>query len=262
MRLLSLLLLLSPASSFTFSQPPQFRLGGTCGGESTLPSPSLSSTSLPATSSSFLTAAQLDALSPSVGRTPFYAYSRPGLEASAASALRFPNAYGLTVRYAMKACPTLGILRVFREAGIKVDASSVFEVTRALRAGYEYGDISLSTQELSGEFVEMVEKGLKLNCCSLNQLRQFGEAFKGTGKKCGIRINPGVGSGGFSKSTTGFSKTNVGGPTSSFGIWVGSVEDGTVKQIVEEYGIEVERIHTHIGSGSDPEVWKQVAVKR
>jgi diaminopimelate decarboxylase len=77
----------------------------------------------------------------------------------------------------------------------------------------------------------------------------------------GIRINPGVGSGGFSKSTTAFSKTNVGGPSSSFGIWYSLVDDGTVPGIVDKYGLTVERIHTHIGSGSDPEIWQQVASK-
>ena len=76
-----------------------------------------------------------------------------------------------------------------------------------------------------------------------------------------MRVNPGVGSGGFSASTTGFSKTNVGGPSSSFGIWHEFVTDGTVPSIVEKYGLEVERIHTHIGSGSDPSIWQQVATK-
>ena len=76
-----------------------------------------------------------------------------------------------------------------------------------------------------------------------------------------MRVNPGVGSGGFSASTTGFSKTNVGGPTSSFGIWHELVENGTVPDIVDKYGLTVERIHTHIGSGSDPVIWQQVATK-
>lgn len=31
--------------------------------------------------------------------------------------------------------------------------------------------------------------------------------------------------------------------------------------IVEKYGLVVERIHTHIGSGSDPVIWQQVATK-
>jgi len=111
---------------------------------------------------------------------------------------------------------------------------------------------------MGAEFINM---GVKINACSISQLERIGQAFPNTSQKVGIRINPGVGSGGFSSSTTTFSKTNVGGPTSSFGIWHTLVTDGTVPGIVEKYGLEVERIHTHIGSGSDPNVWQQVAAK-
>ena len=31
--------------------------------------------------------------------------------------------------------------------------------------------------------------------------------------------------------------------------------------MVEKYGLDVERVHTHIGSGSDPKVWQEVAKK-
>lgn len=96
---------------------------------------------------------------------------------------------------------------------------------------------------------------------SISQLMRYGQHYADSDKTIGIRINPGVGSGGFSSSTTLFSKTNVGGPSSSFGIWHELVTDGTVSAIVEKYGLTVERIHTHIGSGSDPTVWQQVAFK-
>ena len=233
-------------------------------------SPSSSSSSLAASAapvvggppparSNFLTPEQLHSFSSSL-QTPYYCYSAPVLQQSARAALSFPSAYGITVRYAMKACPTLAVLQLFHAEGIKIDASSVFEVERAIRAGYKYEDISLSTQELGPEFVELVRKGVKLNACSLSQLSRYGEAFPNhPTMKVGIRINPGVGSGGFSSSTTGFSKTNVGGPASSFGIWNGSVSDGTVNSIIKQYGISVDRIHTHIGSGSDPAIWESVA---
>ena len=55
----------------------------------------------------------------------------------------------------------------------------------------------------------------------------------------------------------GTNRTNVGGPASSFGIWKEDIEEA--KRACAEYGLKVERIHTHIGSGSDPEVWKTVA---
>lgn len=130
-----------------------------------------------------------------------------------------------------------------------------------MQNGIPAENISLSTQELPSNFAELMDMGVKVNACSVSQLERIGEHYAGTGQKVGVRVNPGVGSGGFSKSTTGFSKTNVGGPSSSFGIWHETVEDGTVPGIVEKYGLVVERIHTHIGSGSDPKIWQQVATK-
>ena len=41
-------------------------------------------------------------------------------------------------------------------------------------------------------------------------------------------------------------KTNVGGPSSSFGIW--HELKSNVKAIAEKYGLKIKRIHTHIGS--------------
>lgn len=195
------------------------------------------------------------------GTTPLYAYSLEKLNDHANMCLAFPNAYGLTVRYAMKACPNKAILQFFNSKGIQIDASSGYEVRRAIAAGIPPENISLSTQELPSDFAELVDMGIKLNACSISQLERFGQHYANQNKKVGIRVNPGVGSGGFSSSTTSFSKTNVGGPTSSFGIWYTFVEDGTVPDIVQKYGLEVERIHTHIGSGSDPSIWQAVAKK-
>lgn len=213
------------------------------------------------TESVFLTPESAKSCIDVAGGTPLYAYSMDKLNKAADDCLAFPNAYGLTVRYAMKACPNGAILKLFNKKGIHIDASSGYEVRRAMENGIPPENISLSTQELPADFAELVDMGVKINACSISQLERFGKHYAGTGQKVGVRVNPGVGSGGFSKSTTGFSKTNVGGPSSSFGIWHALVEDGTVPDIVEKYGLTVERIHTHIGSGSDPEIWQQVATK-
>jgi len=203
----------------------------------------------------------LEAIRAAGGTTPLYAYSLEKLEEAADACLAFPNAFGLTVRYAMKACPNGAILKYLNGRGVHIDASSGFEVRRAMANGIPPENISLSTQELPHDFADLVDMGVKLNACSISQLERFGSHYANTGQKVGIRVNPGVGSGGFSKSTTGFSKTNVGGPSSSFGIWHEYMTDGTVPSIVNKYGLVVERIHTHIGSGSDPDIWQQVAVR-
>jgi diaminopimelate decarboxylase len=95
--------------------------------------------------------------------SPVYAYSLEKLEESADACLAFPNEYGLTVRYAMKACPNSSILKYFNSKGINIDASSGFECRRAMSAGIPAENISLSTQELPADFEELVKMGVKVN---------------------------------------------------------------------------------------------------
>ena len=180
--------------------------------------------------------------------TPVYVYDMASLQANAAEVLAFPNAFGLTARYAMKASPNAAILKLFSAAGLHIDASSGHEVHRALAAGVPAAHISLSSQELPDDFAELYAAGIEINACSLSQLQRFGEACPG--RAIGLRFNPGSGSG-------GNNRTNVGGPASSFGIWHEWID--TVKALVERYQLKVVRIHTHIGSGSDPAVWQKIS---
>src|SRR5512134_795404 len=78
--------------------------------------------------------------------TPCYVYDRAGLEAAARRALAFPAPFGFTLRYAMKANSSRGVLRVFRDLGLSIDASSDHEVERALRAGFAPASIQLTSQ--------------------------------------------------------------------------------------------------------------------
>ncbi|MEN9653038.1 MAG: Diaminopimelate decarboxylase [Verrucomicrobiota bacterium] len=180
--------------------------------------------------------------------TPCYVYDEATLSAQADAMLAFPNAFGLTVRFAMKACPNAAILKLFAAKGLHFDASSGWEVRRAMHAGVPADRISLSSQELPDDFVDLLNKGAHVNACSLQQLRRIGQALPG--HEIGLRFNPGRGSG-------GNGKTNVGGPDSSFGIWHEWADEA--QAIVREHGLKVVRIHTHIGSGSDPVVWQEVS---
>ncbi|MDR1817906.1 MAG: diaminopimelate decarboxylase [Puniceicoccales bacterium] len=188
--------------------------------------------------------------------TPCFVYSQPALERRADAALAFPNAFGLTARFAMKALPNAAVLRLFDRRGLHFDASSGFEARRAILAGVAPAKISLSTQELPADIAALLDAGVTVNACSLSQLERLGEAARrragtGTPLEIGIRVNPGRGSGG-----TG--KTNVGGPDASFGVWHEYLGDALA--LAAGAGLRVTRLHTHIGSGSDPLVWQQVAV--
>eukprot|EP00316_Scyphosphaera_apsteinii_P011813 CAMPEP_0119310704 /NCGR_PEP_ID=MMETSP1333-20130426/19786_1 /TAXON_ID=418940 /ORGANISM="Scyphosphaera apsteinii, Strain RCC1455" /LENGTH=429 /DNA_ID=CAMNT_0007314935 /DNA_START=142 /DNA_END=1431 /DNA_ORIENTATION=+ len=183
--------------------------------------------------------------------SPVFVYDEATLRQQAKAALAFPNAYGVIVRFAMKACPNAAVLQIFDELGLHIDASSGYEVRRAIAAGIAPERMSLSSQELPDDLDELLKLGIKFNACSLRQLCAFGKLRRGTrGDQLGLRFNPGQGSGG-----TG--KTNVGGPSSSFGIWHELMPE--VKQVLAEFDLEPARVHTHIGSGSDPAVWQRVS---
>jgi diaminopimelate decarboxylase len=178
--------------------------------------------------------------------TPCYVYDRAALEAAARAALAFPAPFGLTLRYAMKANPSRGILRVFRALGLHVDASSDFEVERALEAGFAPGEIQLTSQMPSRCLAEHVRRGVLFNACSIHQLESFGQVAPGA--ELSVRMNPGLGTG----STK---RTNTGGPAASFGIWHDYLDE--VKAVADRYRLRITRLHSHVGSGTDPEVWKR-----
>ena len=180
--------------------------------------------------------------------TPTFVYDQGELERRARTALAFPNPYGLTVRYAMKACPNAALLSIFNRLGLHIDASSGFEAHRALAAGVAGNQIQLTAQQLPHDLETLLPQGVVFNACSLNQLREFGRHARGG--RLSVRVNPGLGSG-------HSNRTNVGGPSSSFGIWHEYLDQ--VLELAAEHRLTIDRLHSHIGSGSDPSVWQHCA---
>lgn len=148
----------------------------------------------------------------------------------------------------MKANPNRALLEIFRDKGLHIDASSDYEVDRAIRAGFEPGRIMLTSQVPSPRLPELAERGVLYNACSLHQLERYGRAFPG--RDVTIRVNPGQGSG-------ASHRVNTGGPTSSFGIWHERLDEA--KELAARHRVTIRGLHTHIGSGSDPAVWTRVA---
>jgi diaminopimelate decarboxylase len=180
--------------------------------------------------------------------TPVYVYDERSLERQAKTMLGFPNRYGLTVYYSLKGGANGAIIKIFDRLGIYFDASSIWEVMKALAVGVEPSKILLTAQEVPDNLAEYVGRGMQFNACSLRQLDFYGKQFPGS--DVSIRVNPGVGTGFINRLTSG-------GPKSSFGIWHEFL--GEAKELVEKYGLNVKRIHHHIGSGHDPEEWLRIA---
>ena len=184
--------------------------------------------------------------------TPTFVYDQKMLESQAKKALAFPNAYGLTVRYAMKACPSAGVIRILNRAGLHIDASSGHEVERAMDldkgAGVPADQIQLTAQQLPNNLEDLVRKGVLFNACSLHQLETYGQLFPGC--EVSVRVNPGLGSG-------HNNRTNTGGHLASFGIWHEHLDQ--VYATAAAHNLHITGLHSHIGSGSDPAVWQHCA---
>eukprot|EP01006_Ploeotia_vitrea_P045053 TRINITY_DN66893_c6_g1_i2.p1 TRINITY_DN66893_c6_g1~~TRINITY_DN66893_c6_g1_i2.p1 ORF type:complete len:436 (+),score=43.94 TRINITY_DN66893_c6_g1_i2:29-1309(+) len=179
--------------------------------------------------------------------TPLYVYDERKLRQNARKLRNLRNAFGLTPRFAIKACPTQAVLQIFDQEGLHFDASSTHEVERAITVGVHPSHIGLSTQQLNCEHVRpYLKRGLSINACSLHQLEALGKNFPGMG--VGLRVNPGFGSGHSKKAT-------VAGPTASFGVWFGHLD--RAKAIAEKYNLTIRNLHMHIGSGVDPKVWQK-----
>jgi diaminopimelate decarboxylase len=194
---------------------------------------------------------QAEEVSDMVG-TPAFVYDERTLRENAKAVSNFPNAFGLTARYAMKANPHSTVLRIFDQMGLHFDASTVYEAQRAALAGINPEKIQLTSQVIHEEKIleDLVSQGMLFNATSLHQLEIANRVV--SNREISIRINPGEGSGAFKTLTTG-------GPESSFGIWHEDILEA--KAMVDSYGLKVVGLHTHIGSGADPEVGKVIARK-
>ena len=185
--------------------------------------------------------------------TPVYVYSLETLRQSINEIKKLSP----VTRYAMKASSNARILQEMLANEVKIDAVSVYEVQRAIRAGYKAEDICFTSDVFfnADDVNYCLENNIYCNCGTLGMVEEYGQALKKKGAgspKISIRINPGEGAG-HSK------KTNTGGPYSKHGIWYQNLD--MVKQILKEYGLTLSGVHMHIGSGGDMEHLKRITAK-
>lgn len=179
--------------------------------------------------------------------TPYYLYDADTILARLATLAAFD-----VVRYAQKANSNVHVLRLLREAGACVDAVSLGEIERAVRAGFDTsGDASgiVYTADLLDEATleRVVELDVPVNAGSPDMLAQLGKRHPG--HRVWIRVNPGFGHG-HSK------KTNTGGEWSKHGIWHAYLDEAL--RHIEKYRLDLVGLHMHIGSGTDLEHLRRV----
>jgi len=179
--------------------------------------------------------------------TPYYLYDAETILAQLAALRAFD-----VVRYAQKACSNVHVLRLLRGAGALVDAVSLGEIERALRAGYDgRGEPAglVYTADLIDDATRdrVAELDIPVNAGSADVLEQLGR--RRPGHRVWLRVNPGFGHG-HSR------KTNTGGEWSKHGIWHAYLDEAL--RHVEKYRLDLIGLHMHIGSGADFEHLRRV----
>ncbi len=155
------------------------------------------------------------------------------------------------IRYACKALTLQAILKIIQQEGLWIDASSLNEVHRALRAGFIPEEIYYTGEGATREvYQELVKRNILINCTSSDQIRLLGTISART--VCSIRVNPGEGHG-------ETNKTNTGGPSSKHGIYFDQVPEA--RTLAKECGIKIIGVHSHIGSGTDLDHWLKIKDK-
>jgi diaminopimelate decarboxylase len=181
--------------------------------------------------------------------TPLYVFEEAVIRSKCRelkTAITYPR---VIIRYACKALTLQAILKIIREEGLWIDASSLNEVLRALRAGFLPQEIYYTGEGATlTVYEELIHRGVLINCTSLDQIRLLGEVQGCT--VCSIRINPGEGNG-------ETNKTNTGGPSSKHGIYFDQIDEA--KSVAQTLGLRIIGVHAHIGSGGhDIEPWLRI----
>jgi diaminopimelate decarboxylase len=179
--------------------------------------------------------------------TPYYLYDAAVFRERVAALRDFD-----VIRFAQKACSNTHILRLLRAEGCVVDAVSLGEIERALRAGFDTsGPHSgiVFTADIADETTldRCIELDVPVNAGSPDMLAQLGQRHRG--HRVWLRVNPGFGHG-HSR------KTNTGGEWSKHGIWHAHLDEAMCQ--VEKYDLDLVGLHMHIGSGADFDHLRQV----
>ncbi|WP_211450845.1 diaminopimelate decarboxylase [Collimonas antrihumi] len=172
--------------------------------------------------------------------TPLWIYDSKAIENQVKKLRAFD-----VIRFAQKACSNTHILKLLREQGVTVDAVSLGEIERALRAGFSRqgtpaGLIFTADVIDAPTLAKVTELDIEVNAGSIDMLEQLG-AVK-PGHRVWLRVNPGFGHG-------HSHKTNTGGENSKHGIWHADLPQALA--VIGKHSLHLVGLHMHIGSGVD-----------
>ena len=179
--------------------------------------------------------------------TPLWVYDAATIRQRISELRRFDS-----IRFAQKACSNVHVLRLMRREGVLVDAVSLGEIERALKAGYrssedDAGIVFTADVIDRPTLAKVIDHRIPVNAGSIDMLDQLGASAPG--HPVWLRINPGFGHG-------HSNKTNTGGEHSKHGIWHADLARALAR--VRAHRLQLVGVHMHIGSGVDYEHLAQV----
>ncbi len=144
--------------------------------------------------------------------------------------------------YAIKANRYAPLVSSLQQSGrCGIDACSPAELRYALKAGFAESQISYTGTSVSETDLDVIARhpGVHVNCDAISTIRRLGRRCQG--RRIGLRINPELGAGYNEKLRYAGDK-----PT-KFGIYRDRFDEALA--VAAEYGMSVEVLHFHIGSG-------------
>ena len=190
--------------------------------------------------------------------TPLYVYDA---EAILRRLEQFRHAFAgidLEIKFAMKSCPNISIVKLMRRYGTGLDTVSIPEIQVGLRTGFEPRQIVFTPNLVPfDEIRQAVAMGAAINIENLSNLEKFGAEY-GSGVPCCIRLNPHIISEVERGDAAGLRRFNLNREhyaavdrervdawhnQSKFGISLSLFD--RLMEIVGTYGIHVNGIHIH-----------------
>ncbi len=177
-------------------------------------------------------------------KTPLYVYSRERIEAAYTGYEQAFASVPHRICYALKANPSVELLKIFAARGAGADIVSGGELRQALRAGFKPEDIVFSGVGKTDEELALgLERGIgEFNVESESELRRLSAlcASRGASAFVTLRVNPNVDPKSHPYISTGLRENKFGVP----------IEDAArlLRAARTLPGIEVEGVQCHIGS--------------
>ncbi|MEO8671909.1 MAG: diaminopimelate decarboxylase [Tahibacter sp.] len=176
--------------------------------------------------------------------TPFHVYSADVIRARVGELQRLLHGLDAQICYAVKANPSLAILRLMAEAGVGADIVSAGELRRSLRAGIPATSIVFSgVGKTADEIAEALQVGVaRFNLESVDELHvlQREACTLGIVARASARINPDV-------DAHTHAKISTGKADNKFGVSIDEARRWFADQVNFTH-VRLDGLHLHIGS--------------